>query len=723
MKMSVNHPQVPGIVPTRVLLLTIGMFLAVKAQCLAQEPPSISTQPQSQTNLLGTTATFTVQATGAEPLAYQWQRDSGMLYFYDLTGCTAASLCLTNVQATDAGSYRIIVTNAFGSVTSAVATLTVITPPRVFTIGNLYAAGSLDTLQTLRVIASGTAPLSYQWLKEGTLLPGQTTNLLRFPSVQLADLGFYSVIVTNVAGAVTSNPVRLNVDPTFTKIPTGPLVTDTGSSWGCGWADFDSDGLQDLAVVLESGIVHFYRNLGNGSFSPTVETVGGWPNALSWGDFDNDGYPDCLVPGWDSTNVLFRSMGDGTFARVAAGDLADGLARVFPGGWADYDNDGYLDVFVAGASAAPRLYRNNGDGSFSRITNNNLVKIWAPQPQGIALGDYNNDGRLDVFISIGYLSGHNLLFRNDGNGIFTQVANVAPVLADAAYWDNAAWADYDNDGDLDLFVNKWGPGELYRNNGNGTFTFTSQSPQESGDGAAWGDYDNDGYLDVYIAGQGAANSLYHNTGNGTFTKIWTGSPTLDTSSAITPVWGDYNNDGFLDLFVANSGTNATNFLYRNTGNTNHWLKVKLVGTASNRAAIGAKVRVLATIRGKTMWQMREVSVGSGFGNNELNPHFGLGDATTAQTVRVEWPSGAVQELMNVPAGQFLTVTEPARLETIGAGQFRIRSWKGMAFSVEASPDLSNWSPLGTVTNETGTLTFSDPAPATVPQKYYRVMAK
>jgi hypothetical protein len=244
---------------------------------------------------------------------------------------------------------------------------------------------------------------------------------------------------------------------------------------------------------------------------------------------------------------------------------------------------------------------------------------------------------------------------------------------------------------------------------------------------AAGDYDNDGNVDLFVARPAYfGNDLYRNEGGGRFaamTLAQVGPLAGDQGYSYSAAWRDYNNDGFLDLFVANSGTGAKNFFYHNNGNTNHWLKVKLVGTVSNRSAIGAKVRVLATIRGQTMWQMREVSVGSGVGNNELNPHFGLGDATTAQMVRIEWPSGAVQELKYVPVGQFLTVTEPARLETIGAGQFRVRSWKGMAFTVEASPDLTNWSPLGTVTNETGTLTFNDPAPATLPQQFYRVKSK
>ena len=139
---------------------------------------------------------------------------------------------------------------------------------------------------------------------------------------------------------------------------------------------------------------------------------------------------------------------------------------------------------------------------------------------------------------------------------------------------------------------------------------------------------------------------------------------------------DYDRDGFLDLFVAN-WSNQNNWLFRNKGNANGWLTVKCIGTASNRSAIGAKVRAKATIGGKTFWQLREISNGDGRSNGTLTAHFGLGDATIIDTLRIEWPSGIVQELHDVAAKQSLTVTEPARLQALGAGVLRIQSWKGM----------------------------------------------
>src|SRR6185295_13126499 len=156
-------------------------------------------------------------------------------------------------------------------------------------------------------------------------------------------------------------------------------------------------------------------------------------------------------------------------------------------------------------------------------------------------------------------------------------------------------------------------------------------------------------------------TLYHSNGDGTFTKVLTGSLVNDGGNSAGCAWADYDNDGFLDLFVGNWQGSRPNFLYRNNGNSNHWLKVRCVGGASNRDGIGAKVRVKATMRGKEMWQLREISGGTGFGQSSLLGHFGLGDATVARTVRVEWPSGIVQEVYNINVNQTLKLVEPGKV--------------------------------------------------------------
>jgi hypothetical protein len=288
-----------------------------------------------------------------------------------------------------------------------------------------------------------------------------------------------------------------------------------------------------------------------------------------------------------------------------------------------------------------------------------------------------------------------------------------------------AWGDYDNDGFLDLFVANGGTGMpqnnfLYHNNGNGGFAkiTSGRIVTDIGNfvGCAWGDYDNDGFLDLYVCCQlGQKNALYHNNGDGTFTRITTGSPVNDVGNSVSCAWGDYDNDGFLDLFVGNGAfgnVSQHNFLYRNDGNSNSWVKIKLLGTVSNRAAIGTKVRVRATIHGKTISQLREVSSGSGFAGQIGMAHFGLGDATNIDLMRIEWPSCAVQEFSNLPVKQVLTIREPPRLQAIsrlpdGSFNLSITGGIGLAYRLEMSSDLAHWELWTTLTNTTRTVTITD----------------
>jgi hypothetical protein len=226
-------------------------------------------------------------------------------------------------------------------------------------------------------------------------------------------------------------------------------------------------------------------------------------------------------------------------------------------------------------------------------------------------------------------------------------------------------------------------------------------------GSAWGDYDNDGHLDLMVVGVNGCY-LFRNKRDGTFERATT-SPGNDAASGQSCAWADYDNDGFLDLFVGVLNDGLSDDLYHNEGNDNAWLHVRPVGTVSNRSAIGAKVRIRATVWGQPIWQMREIATGDGWtGQSDLRAHFGLGDATNVTTLRIEWPSGTVQEFQNVAVNQILTIAEPARLVPLGPREFQIRCWKGMQFEVQKSPNLQTWDSLGMVTNVTGTLIFHDP---------------
>lgn len=539
----------------------------------------------------------------------------------------------------------------------------------------------------------------------------------------------------------------------FTKITTGPIATDKGTFAYAAWGDFRGLGFLDLTVGEYSSPTNvFYRNNGDGTFARI--TPGDPLGTAAFlidpapADFDNDGHLDLFVTGVASVvspprNILCRNNGDGTFTAVSGGGVTNITGNFNTCAVADYDNDGFVDLFVPGfLGATSLLFHNNGDGTFGRVQSgppvNTIINNYS-----VSWADYDMDGFMDLLVNT---DNRNLLYHNNRDGTFSQI--LTNIVATDTWPQNpwgSAWGDYDNDGLPDLFVTGMEMGNrLYHSLGKGAFTNVTAGPMlppPSGGGSracAWGDYDNDGYLDLYVCSYNAFNRLFHNNGNGTFTQILIGAPVDEGNAYIycnSCGWADYDNDGFLDLFVTRASDTAgpvSNLLYHNDGNTNGWLKVKLVGQASNRSGIGAKVRVHATIGGKTFWQMREVSSGGGRWVQPLVAHFGLGDAINVDVLRVEWPSGIVQTLTNVAPRQTLTVVEhqvpgppapvlrTARRETNGAVTFSASGDIGWVYVFEASTDLVNWSKVGVMSNALGKVSFTDTKATNHVSRFYRV---
>jgi hypothetical protein len=569
--------------------------------------------------------------------------------------------------------------------------------------------------------ASGFAPLSYQWHFNDAAITGATARTLNLTNAQLAIAGNYSVVVADSTGSVTSRVARLEVDPTFTMITAGPIATDGGASIGAAWGDYNSDSLPDLLIGNVTGPFDFlYRNTGDGTFERvgTNNFAGASFGGGAWVDYDNDSLLDLYtVSARDSGVRLFHNEGNGTLLRLTNADLVGPIiGQHAPSGSVavgDYDRDGFVDIFVANGTFSGDmksfLFHNERDGTFSKITNgaiaNDLYESWTG-----SWVDYDDDGWPDLFVTSngGFTPSTrpeaNRFYHNDGPAGFRKLGLAETGISpdDGGYSRGCAWGDYDNDGLLDLYV-AGRRNLLYHNLGNGMFEkittgqITTDTSVTESIGCTWVDYDNDGYLDLFVVNVGDNNFFYHNNGNGTFTKITSGSFVNDgpALTSIDAAWADYDNNGFLDLIIV--AENGGNFLFHNNGKTNHWINIRLVGTVSNRSAIGAKVRLLTSIAGKTFWQRRDIGLNnSQEGQSDLRASFGLGDAASIPTVRVEWPSGTIQEFHHIPGDQFLTVTEPAQVQGLlvdGQYELTLKGGIGFTYEVQASADLATWTAL------------------------------
>ena len=495
----------------------------------------------------------------------------------------------------------------------------------------------------------------------------------------------------------------------FQNVASSAGVNSQKWGHGVGFLDYNNDGRLDIYVVHNLQPNSLFHNNGNGTFTNVAKQAGVEGSDQSdqgviLGDYDNDGYIDIFL-----TNplILYHNNGNGTFTNVSWSTHVRRTGTFRAAAFGDYNNDGYLDIYV-GAQGEPNiLYRNNGDGTFSNVAQQAGVDD-SGEVMPVGFFDYDNDGYLDIYVGNWGRSAPqpNVLYRNNGDGTFTNVTDYAGV-GDEGNAHGLAFGDYDNDGDLDIYITNYDQANvLYRNNGDGTFTDITNYAGVGNVGlnrsCIFADFDNDGYLDIFVTVRSGGNLLYHNNGDGTFTEVAQSWGLGGTKNAHGAASGDYDNDGDLDIYVAH--VYEADRFYRNSGTSNNWIIIRTIGTMSNRSGIGARVRVVCG----NLSQIREVSGGSGYGSQESLPvEFGLGAATHIDSIIIRWPSGIIQVLRNISPNQILTVEEA---ESIQCYQI---SGKVVYFSENAYPvsdvTLHMYGDISTevVTNTQGLYSFYD----------------
>ena len=453
-------------------------------------------------------------------------------------------------------------------------------------------------------------------------------------------------------------------DGTFEDVTEKAGLQGAGYGMGVAVGDYDNDGFEDLYVTAYGGN-KLYHNNGNGTFTDVTEKAGvaggGWSTSAAWVDLDGDGFLDLVV---------LRYV-DWDFDDVWCGEHKEGYRA--------YCHPDYFKP------VAPLVYHNNKNGTFTEIAQKvGLSKLG--KGLGVAIADYDRDGYIDLFVANDSMV--EFLYHNRGNGTFEEVGLPSEVAVDIDGRTYAGmgvdFADYNNDGRPDIVVTDLANQRyaLYENNGDGTFTYTSQSLgigsmtlSHSGWGVRFLDYDNDGWKDLLIAQGHDLDTvelnypnlhyrepmlLAHNTGHG-FVDI-----SAQAGSVFRQPWvargmaiGDLDNDGRIDAVVT-TNDGPVHVLHNETTPQNHWILLKLVGHKSNRDAIGAEV-TLVTGSGS---QYATVSTASSYlSASDKRVHFGLGQETTAQRIEIRWPSGISQTLKDIPADQILQIDEPVAPST------------------------------------------------------------
>jgi len=489
------------------------------------------------------------------------------------------------------------------------------------------------------------------------------------------------------------------------------IVESSGA--GAAFLDYDQDGFIDLYVCsgtwikgLSSGDKpdelphnHLYHNRGDGTFEDVTKKAGvGGPwysMGVTVGDYNNDGYPDLYVSNY-GTNVLYKNNGNGTFTDVTKRAGVGGKETDFSTGavWLDYDNDGFIDLYVGkylnfdpnykyyyapdgfpgplAYDAQPDvLYHNNGDGTFEDVTKKMGITDLDGRAMGVGAADYDDDGFVDIYVANDHSM--NYLWHNNGGKSFTDVGTPSGTAfgqsGESAVSMSVDFADYTGSGRMDMFISDDKYCRLYENMGNGIFSdksYPSGIAMPAGPYVGWSssfiDYNNDGLVDIYKANgalkhlYGQEDQLFENIGNGRYKDVSTESGKYFLKELVGrgACFGDYDNDGDIDAYIVNLNDRGS-FLRNNKGNQNNWFSLNLTGTKSNRDGIGARIKLTA---GGKVYVTQKKSTTGYLSQNDPRVHFGLAKNEMIDKIEIKWPSGKIQVLENIKVNQILTVKEP-----------------------------------------------------------------
>ena len=463
-------------------------------------------------------------------------------------------------------------------------------------------------------------------------------------------------------------------------IPLG-FVNNTSSGnnlGGVSFFDYDNDGWDDITIACKgSDPVRFFRNNGGQLVEEFYGiTITGHSKQVIWVDYDNDNDNDLFVTRLDGNNLLYQNDGNLNFTNVtvAAGFSNFNILSTYGATFGDIDNDGDLDLFISNKDVSGtvpnKLYRNNGDGTFSDISFAAGISLTGHLTFCASFFDYDKDGFQDIYMSNDRFVNTNILYKNNGDNTFTDVSvtSGANIAANAM---STTIDDFNYDGWLDIYITNTAEGNhLLKNNGDGTFDDIAIASGLSFNSIGWAanffDADNDTDMDLYISSMVdnpssglLTTAFYECQDNQTYMLSTTSGFDNDEFKSFSNAIGDIDNDGFQDFIVANQAPD-NHSLWHNQNNTNNWLKVKLEGVQSNKNGIGSWIEVFAN--NEVMY--RYTVCGEGFlGQNSATEIFGIADATTIDYVKVTWLSGVEDVITNVSANQTLLIEEGSTLST------------------------------------------------------------